>query len=171
MPLSEPSVPPLADDLARIFSRDLETFRRELDLFPDEESVWQSAPGVGNSAGTLVLHACGNLRHFVGAVLGASGYVRDRDAEFSRRRVPRDELKAELDLALAEVGSALAGLDDEALARPYPLEVGGKVLPTRRFLIHLATHLAFHLGQAGYLRRLLTGADAPSGAVSPAALA
>jgi hypothetical protein len=162
---------PLADDLTRLFVRDLETFRRELNLFPDDAAVWQTVPGITNAAGTLALHAAGNLRHFVGAVLGNTGYVRDRDAEFQRRNVPRTELAAELDRAIVDVRQTLSRIDPAVLGRPYPLEVAGKVLPTGRFLMHLTTHLAFHLGQAGYLRRMVTGNDQASGAVSPARLA
>jgi uncharacterized damage-inducible protein DinB len=164
-------VHPLAADLQRLLVRDLQTFQRELDLFPDEESVWRTLPGVSNSAGTLVLHACGNLRHFIGAVLGGTGYVRDREAEFRRREVPRAELAAEIGRTIVEVRDTLATLDPATLERPYPQVVAGQTLPTGRFLLHLATHLAYHLGQAGYLRRLLTGEDRVSGAVSPAQLA
>ena len=49
--------------------------------------------------------------------------------------------------------------------------VGGITVSTRRFLIHLATHLAWHLGQAGYLRRILTGQNVSTGAVPVPALA
>jgi uncharacterized damage-inducible protein DinB len=160
----------LPDHLARLFTRDLGTFRRELELFPDDETVWRVLPGVANSAGTLALHVCGNMRHFVGAGLGESGYVRDRDAEFSRRRVSREELTREIDQTIAEVRDALSNLDPKIFDRPWPQPVGGATLPTGLFLMHLATHLAFHLGQAGYLRRVLTGVDQASGAVSPAAL-
>jgi hypothetical protein len=35
--------------------------------------------------------------------------------------------------------------------------------PTARVLLHLAAHLAFHLGQVGYLRRALTGDPTSAG--------
>lgn len=162
---------PLVDHLTRLFLRDLGTFRRELDLFPDEASVWRTLPGVTNSAGTLTLHVAGNVRHFVGAVLGGTGYVRDRDAEFSRRGISRDELRREIDVTMDEVRQALGRLDPAVLEQPWPHPVAGVLLPTGLMLLHLTTHLAFHLGQVGYLRRLLTGVDQASGAVSPAALA
>ena len=37
--------------------------------------------------------------------------------------------------------------------------------------MHLAVHLGFHLGQAGYLRRVVTGDARTSGTVSLTALA
>jgi hypothetical protein len=163
-------MPDLADHLTRLFVRDLGTFRRELELFPDDETLWRVPPGVSNSGGTLTLHACGNLRHFVGAGLGETGYVRDRDAEFSRRGVSRAELLREIEQTIAEVRGALSSVDPKRFDQPWPQQVGGVTLPTGLFLIHLTTHLAFHLGQVGYLRRILTGVDQGSGAVSPAAL-
>lgn len=143
--------------IARLMQRELEAFERELALFPDEATVWRVVPGVTNAAGTLVLHCCGNLQHFVGHVLGGTAYVRDRDAEFSRRDVPRAILIHELQTTRRVVGEVLADVSDEQLDAPYGEAVGGVTMVTGLFLTHLATHLAFHLGQAGYVRRCVTG--------------
>jgi uncharacterized damage-inducible protein DinB len=152
--------------LERVLLRDVGALRREIELFPDEASIWKTLPGVGNSAGTLALHIAGNLQHYFGAVLGGSGYQRDRPAEFGRRGVPRAELLEELDWGAEAVRSTLARMEAAALQATYPEPVGGVTLPTERFLLHLATHLAFHLGQAGYLRRALTGSAITSKAVA-----
>src|SRR6187551_3396600 len=66
-----------------VLRRDLATLRRELDLYADDAGPWREVPGLANCGGTLALHLAGNLRHFVGARLGTSGYVRDRTAEFA----------------------------------------------------------------------------------------
>jgi hypothetical protein len=137
--------------------RELETFQREVEMFPDDASLWRVVPGVTNSVGTLAIHVAGNLRSMVGAVLGGSGYVRNRDAEFSRRGLTREEVKAELERAKKEIEPVLRMLDDTALAAPFPGDLHGMAMPTRRFLIALEAHSAFHLGQAGYLRRIVTG--------------
>lgn len=142
--------------LQRTISRDLQTFRQEIELFPGDETVWQTVPGVANPAGTLSLHVCGNLRHYLGAVLGSSGYVRDRDAEFRLRGIPRHELVENLRGTEDVVARVLQSLTPENLLEPYPEPVAG-ILRTDWFLLHLGTHLAFHLGQAGYLRRMITG--------------
>lgn len=152
--------------LERALLRDVAALRREIELFPDEATIWRTLPGVTNSAGTLALHIAGNLQHYVGAVLGGSGYQRDRPAEFSRRDVPRAELVDGLDRGAEAVRSTLSRLDEGTLAGDYPEVVGGVTIPTERFLLHLATHLAFHLGQAGYLRRMLTGDETTSKAVA-----
>jgi hypothetical protein len=137
--------------------RELDTFRREIELFPDDASLWTVVPGITNSAGTLAVHVAGNLRHMIGAVLGGSGYVRDRDAEFSRRGMTREEVKSELTRAEEEIGPVIRMLDDDALAAPFPGYLKGMKMPTRRLLIALEVHTAFHLAQAGYLRRIVTG--------------
>lgn len=158
-------------DLRRMLLRELDSFKQEINLFPDDDLLWVAPGGVTNSAGNLALHVAGNLRHFVGAVLGGTGYRRNRDAEFNTRGLDRTALLRELDLAIAEVASTLGALDPARMNQPYPLQVGGITVSTRRFLIHLATHLAWHLGQAGYLRRILTGQNVSTGAVPVPALA
>jgi hypothetical protein len=160
------------DALKRILLRDLDALRREIQAYAREDDLWTVPPGIQNSAGTLARHAAGNLQHFIGAQLGGTGYVRDRDAEFAGRTVPRSELEAGLAQTMRAVRTTLDTLAPERLAEPYPLEVGGVRLSTGMFLVHLATHLAYHLGQVDYHRRLVTGEGATVGAQSlPALLA
>ena len=155
----------LARDLSLLLARELEGIRREIELFSDDVSLWRTLPGVTNSAGNLALHVAGNLQHYVGGVLGGTGYVRNRDAEFGRRSGSRAEVVAELDAAIKAVRSVLPGLPADRIDAPYPETVNGAPIRTGLFLCHLATHAAFHLGQLGYLRRALTGDTRTSGAV------
>lgn len=106
----------------------------------------------------------------MGAVLGGTGYVRNRDLEFSARGVSRTIVAEELDEAVRVVDAVLSGLPEEALSEEYPDVLGSLRVPTGLFLLHLSTHLAHHLGQAGYLRRVLTGESQSSGAISMKAL-
>jgi hypothetical protein len=152
--------------ISLLLTRELSAFSRELELFQDEALIWATSPGISNSAGTLTLHVCGNLQHYVGAVLGNTGYARDRDREFSARDIPRRLLQANLAETIEVVRTVLADLPDPKLRAEYPDVLGGPRLPTGLFLLHLTTHLAFHLGQAGYLRRILTHANESSGAIS-----
>ena len=161
----------VATDVGRMLKRELQSFRREIELFPDDDAVWGVVPGITNSAGTLALHVAGNLRYFVGAVLGGSGYVRDRDAEFSRRGLTRAEIVAELKRTEDEIAPALLGVDGAALAAPFPVALKGLAMPTGRFLIALEVHAAFHLGQAGYVRRAVTGDARSSDPIGMAPLA
>ena len=143
--------------LMLLLTRELRAVKRQLEAFPDDESVWRSVPGLPNTAGTLALHVAGNLQHFLGAILGGDGYRRDRDAEFSRRGVPRSELLRGIDAAIASVERTLTGLSDEKLSATYPEPIAQRRVATRDFLLHLATHLSYHLGQMDYHRRVITG--------------
>ncbi|HJW43087.1 MAG TPA: DinB family protein [Geothrix sp.] len=140
-----------------LFRRDLRCLIREIEAFPDDATLWRTLPGLTNSAGNLALHVAGNLRHFIGTVLGGTGYVRQRDLEFATREGTRAEVAADLEAALAEVEASLPALSAEALAASFPVAVGSHRPVTGLWLMHLEAHLAFHLGQAGYLRRALTG--------------
>jgi uncharacterized damage-inducible protein DinB len=157
---------PLAADLLVLFRRDLRCFIREIEAFPDDATLWRTVPGIRNSAGNLALHVAGNLRLLLGAVLGGTGYQRDREGELSRREGSRADVVAALEAAVPEVETGLKAVTEASLASPFPMVVGGLQPPTGRFLLHLASHLAFHLGQAGYLRRALTGAATSAGGMS-----
>ena len=154
------------ESIRAIMMRELRTLQRELEAYEDEAAIWTLAPGIANSAGTLTLHLAGNLQSFVGAVLGNSGYVRDRQAEFDRRGVPRAELMTELERTVEAVDTTLTALSDESMAQPFPLAFGPLQIRTDDFLNHLATHLAFHVGQIDYHRRLVTGDPTSIGPVA-----
>lgn len=160
----------MIDHVRRLLVRELQAFAREVELFPDDLSLFRTVPGVTNSAGNLALHVSGNLQHFVGAVLGGTGYVRNRDLEFQATSGRRADIARDLHETAAVVTKTLAALAPEALEKPYPQPVANLELPCRLFLIHLAVHLSFHLGQAGYLRRIVTGDGRSTGPVSLQAL-
>jgi uncharacterized damage-inducible protein DinB len=139
----------------RLLVRELSTFIAEVEAMPTDTLLWECPPGVSNSVGTLALHVAGNLRHFIGAGLGQTGYVRNRVREFEARGLSAADVVAELELAIADMEAVLPGVPLARLDTPYP--VAGVELPTGLFLLHLCSHAAHHLGQAGYLRRILTG--------------
>ena len=151
--------------------RELEGFKRELALFPDDASVWKTVPGITNSAGNLALHLAGNLQHFIGTVLGSSSYVRHREVEFGRKDGARAAIYAELDAAITVVSDVLPGVSDARLDEEFPEVVMGSTFRTGTFLVHLCSHAGFHLGQAGYLRRAITGDTTSSGPIPLAPMA
>ena len=146
-----------ARELAELFARDITRVIQELRAFPDTESVWKTAPGVTNAAGTLALHLEGNLREYIGRQLGQIAYVRQRPLEFSTRGVDRDELIARLEAVGAQIPIVIAALSDAQLSATYPEEFHNTPMSTRQFLIHLEAHLNYHHGQIDYLRRVTTG--------------
>jgi hypothetical protein len=159
-----------AADLAALLERDLRALRRELEAYPDERQIWQPVPGLANTAGTLALHLAGNLQHYVGARWGGTGYVRNRDAEFGRREVPRAELITEIERARASVAAGLGAVRPEELDAEFPELIGGCRVRTGDFLVHTAVHFAYHLGQVDSHRRVVTGNGEGVGAVRPAEL-
>ena len=160
----------LAVMIEHFLRRDLRTLRLELEAYPDEQLLWALPPGLPNSSGTLALHLAGNLQHYIGAVLGGSGYIRNRDEEFAARGVPREALLEQLSEADAAIRSTLPRLTDAQLSQPYPELIRDRSLETGDFLIHLAVHLGYHLGQVSYHRRLVTGNVQGVGALPTAEL-
>ncbi|WP_165795304.1 DinB family protein [Deinococcus koreensis] len=160
----------LLDHLLNLYLREIATLERELELYPDDDTVWAELTGLPNTAGTLFLHLAGSLQHFFGAVYGETGYVRDREAEFSRRGVPRSELRRELAGARAGVQAAFTRLREEDLARVFPVRYADEPVSVQLTLLQFLSHLAFHLGQIDYHRRAVTGHRVSAGAVDPAHL-
>ncbi|NJE06923.1 DUF1572 domain-containing protein, partial [Thermococcus sp. M36] len=107
------------------------------------------------SAGNLCLHLIGNLNTYIGKELGNTGYVRDRPLEFSAKHVPRHELIDKIDDVAAIVAETMQHVSEDTLAKEYPVVVFQEPSSTEFMLIHLATHLSYHLGQINYHRRLL----------------
>jgi hypothetical protein len=158
----------MLQDVAVLFVRELDALQREIELYPSDDALWHVVPGLPNAGGTLVLHLVGNLRAFIGGALGASGYTRNRDAEFSDRGLPRATLVALVNDARREVEAALREVSHDQLSSRFPQAVGGRSMTTSLFLHHLLAHLAYHLGQIDYHRRAATG-NAVSANVLPLA--
>jgi uncharacterized damage-inducible protein DinB len=145
----------MIETLKKLFDRDLRKLKSEIELYNDEKKIWHIEKSIANSAGNLCLHLVGNLNHFIGAEIGKSGYIRHRELEFSLKDVSRSELIKKIEETIKVVDSSLDKLKEEELKNEYPLLVFDKKTSTEYFLVHLATHLTYHLGQVNYHRRLL----------------
>ena len=145
----------LKEALIEIFERDLNKLKDEINLYKDENSLWIVKDGISNSAGNLCLHLIGNLNHFIGAVLGKNGYVRNRDNEFSAKNILRKELISEIEKTIDVVNKTLNNLSEKDFEADFPLEKHGKIVKTDFMLLHLITHFNYHLGQINYHRRLI----------------
>jgi uncharacterized damage-inducible protein DinB len=160
----------LRSSVHTMIDRELAALRRSVEAYRADADLWATPPGIANSGGNLVLHLAGNLQHFFGAVLAKTGYQRDRPAEFSRRDVSREKLLSEIDAASSAVARGLDGLSDSSLAEPYPEQIGGRTVTNGDWIVHLAAHLAYHLGQVDYHRRIVSGDGRTVDAVSVRAL-
>ncbi len=147
----------LKETLVLLFDRDLKRLKVEIESYSNEGDLWQVEKGIANAAGNLCLHLIGNLNWFIGAQLGDTGYVRDRPLEFSATNVPRVDMLSEIDKTLSMLETTILKLTNEQLEADYPRVVFKEKTSTYFFLIHLSTHLTYHLGQINYHRRLLNG--------------
>ncbi|TGV00379.1 DinB family protein [Flavivirga rizhaonensis] len=145
----------LTKTLIKIFTRDLHKLKAEIMSYKQEENLWLLDKEIANSAGNLCLHIVGNLKHFVGAILGDLGYIRQRELEFSLKSIPRTELLQQVEEAVEVIENVLEKLSTEDLNKHYPIHVFNEPMTTEYFLVHLTTHLSYHSGQINYHRRLI----------------
>lgn len=141
--------------LRSLYQRDLNKLKMEIGAYQNEENLWKTDKNISNSAGNLCLHLIGNLNHFIGTHLGNTGYVRQRELEFSLKDIPKTELIEKIEATTTMVDSVLNKLPEAEMEKEYPLVVFEDKMTTVYFLIHLLSHLDYHLGQINYHRRLL----------------
>lgn len=145
----------IIESLKSLFNRDLNKLKTEIELYQNESTIWAIDKNISNSAGNLCLHLIGNLNTYIGAEIGKTGYVRDRPLEFSLKDIPKSELILKIENTIEVINNTLDLLTEKDLEEVYPQIVFEKEMTTGFFLIHLSTHLAYHLGQINYHRRLL----------------
>ena len=142
------------EELDSLFQRELSKVITELEAYSNDKVLWETDGEIKNSGGNLALHLVGNINHFIGKLVGNIDFERDRPAEFSSKNVPIDEIISALTDTQSRVSKTLNSINEEDLNREYPIEVIGKVT-TSHFLLHLLSHLSWHLGQINYHRRIL----------------
>ena len=145
----------IKDALLEIFERDLLKLKEEIGLYKDEKNLWKTDKQISNSGGNLALHLIGNLNHFIGATLGNTNYLRERDKEFSDKDIPAIKIMDSIDAIIIVVKNTLNNLSVEDFEKVFPLEKHGTIVKTDFMLLHLLAHLEYHLGQVNYHRRLI----------------
>jgi uncharacterized damage-inducible protein DinB len=145
----------LTETLKSLFNRDLNKLKSEIELYKTESNLWIIDKGIANSTGNLCLHLIGNLNTYIGATLGGSNYIRNRELEFSLKDIPKLELIKMIEETIVAVSETLDKITSEQIDDEYPLLVFNEKTSTEFFLVHLTTHLTYHLGQINYHRRLL----------------
>lgn len=143
------------ESITKLIDRDLNKLADEIAQYPTEESIWMIRSGISNSGGNLSLHLCGNLQHYFGAVLGDTGYKRNRPHEFDVKDVPKTELLAEIERTRKAVSQTLENIKPSLLLKEYPEKVFDHSMTCMHFFTHLVAHLGYHLGQVNYHRRLI----------------
>lgn len=145
----------LTNTLIPLFERDLNRVINELNQYRQEMKIWSVQCNISNSAGNLTLHLIGNLNTYIGKEIGKTMYERNRELEFSQKDIPRQQLVDQLADTIVVIKNSLRTLTDEDLKKEYPVLVFSEMTSTEYLLVHLTTHLAYHLGQINYHRRLI----------------
>ena len=145
----------MIETLQKLFDRDLNKLKTEIELYKNENNIWIVDQNITNSAGNLCLHLVGNLKTYIGLHIGNIPYVRQRDLEFSLKNIPKIELIQQVEETIDAVNIALGRLEESKLQEDFPIVVFTEKTSIEYMLIHLATHLSYHLGQVNYHRRLL----------------
>ena len=143
----------LLETLKLLFKRDLHKLKTEIESYQHEERLWIVEKKIPNSAGNLCLHLIGNLNTYIGAEIGKTSYIRDRESEFLLKGIPKSELIRMIEETMLVVNDSLDKMEEASLEDEYPLLVLETKTSTGYLLVHLATHLTYHLGQINYHRR------------------
>lgn len=145
----------MKEALIELFNRDLNKLKLEIELYKNDLSLWSIENSIKNSGGNLCLHIIGNLKTYIGNGLAQIGYVRQREFEFSGKFVDKKELYEQIDETIQIVNQGLSKITDEQLTENFPMIVWEKETGMAFTIIHLHSHLNYHLGQINYHRRIL----------------
>ena len=140
--------------LSKLFNRDLDLLADEIKAYQKEDQLWILKGEIKNTAWNLCMHLIGNLNHFIGHALGKSAYSRQREHEFSGTE-SREKLLIQIEETKQLVSQTILNLSNEKMEQNFPIRVFDREHTVSHFLIHLSTHLNYHLGQINYHRRLL----------------
>jgi uncharacterized damage-inducible protein DinB len=145
----------ITNTLVLLFNLNLKKLISEIELYKNEDDIWRVEKNLSNSAGNLALHIVGNLNTYIGREIGKTDYIRNRELEFSNKNIPRQDLIENINETINMINNSLKTVTDEDLKKEYPVLVFSEMTTTEYLLIHLATHLTYHLGQINYHRRFI----------------
>ena len=143
----------LSSSLAHEFRERATDLHKWVDPLSDGQ-FWRNPFSHGNSAGHLVLHLTGNLSYYVGACIADSGYLRNRDLEFTEsRQPPKAEVLRKFDETIALVLTTLEQQSDADWTLPYSAERQPDATNRLAAFLRCAVHLDHHVGQIIFLSR------------------
>ena len=146
-------------ELAELYQRDIEKLITEIDLFKNEEDLWKTTGSIRNSSGNLALHIIGGLSFHIGATLGNTSYIRNREHEFISKNIPRKSLTDQLRGLISLIKETILSMPKERLNEPHPKFFDKENASVSYVLTQLLLHLNYHTGQVNYLRRAFEQAD------------
>jgi uncharacterized damage-inducible protein DinB len=122
-----------------------------------QEQFWHNPFAYGNSVGHLILHMTGNLNYYIGARIAETGYLRNREREFTETEKPdKAKVMRTFDQTIAMVVATIQKQKPDDWMAPYSAEREPEA--TERFMIFLrsAGHAYHHVGQLVFLSKELT---------------
>src|SRR5262249_32073730 len=125
---------------------------RDLSEKLSEQEFWDKPYPYGNSVGHLTLHIIGNLNYYIGAQIAKTGYVRDRDREFTESAPPpKEEVLRRLDEVVEMVVKTLEEQTTDSLATEYHATGWDIVQDRFTAFLRCAAHFQYHIGHMVYL--------------------
>jgi uncharacterized damage-inducible protein DinB len=145
----------VANGLAAYYEYVAEDLHKWVDPLTNEQ-FWRKPYLYGNSVGHLVLHLTGNLNYYIGARVAETGYLRNRDKEFTNPNPPqKDEALREFDRTIAMVVATIRMQVGEDWVKAYTAEREPEAENRFQIFVRCAGHAYHHVGQIVYLSREL----------------
>jgi hypothetical protein len=149
----------LSDTVSATLANEYRTRAAELHKWVDplsEQQFWRNPYAYGNSPGHLVLHLTGNLSYYIGAQIAGTGYVRNRDLEFTESRKPaKNEVLQKFDQTMGMVIATIEKQSESDWLASFSGERDAVSKNRLTAFVRLASHLYHHIGQLIYLHREL----------------
>ncbi|HEX8143137.1 MAG TPA: DinB family protein [Pyrinomonadaceae bacterium] len=151
----------LSSTVANGFIHSYRDFARKVHALSEnlsEEQFWRKPYAYGNSFGHLTLHITGNLNYYIGTEIADTGYVREREREFTEQSRPsKEEVLRHLDEAVNLVVATLERQTAENWSEEYDATNAADFVKDRfSIFLRCATHFHHHVGQMIYLEKELS---------------
>ncbi|MFN5477799.1 MAG: DinB superfamily protein [Sphingobacteriales bacterium] len=143
--------------LIDLYKKELERLKQEILAYAADEQLW-ATPSKAIAAGNLCLQLTGSLQHYIGNLIGDSGYIRNKEAELKAKNLSRERLLEEVDNTSNIVVNTLEELSKTELQKVFPTTEFEEPVTTEFYVLHLLKVLGYYLGQIRYHRLVVTGA-------------
>jgi hypothetical protein len=143
--------------LIDLYEKELDKLKNEINSYKSEEQIWNLPESIQITGGNLCLFLAGNLQHFIGAMIGDSGYIRNKEAELKAKNVSRERLLEEIENTRQVVVDTLEQVSKSELLKIFPNKDFEEPVTTEYYLIHLLSNFSYYLGQIHLHRKLVDG--------------
>ena len=143
--------------LIDLYKKELERLKQEILAYAADEQLC-ATPSKAIAAGNLCLQLTGSLQHYIGNLIGDSGYIRNKEAELKAKNLSRERLLEEVDNTSNIVVNTLEELSKTELQKVFPTTEFEEPVTTEFYVLHLLKVLGYYLGQIRYHRLVVTGA-------------